>query len=96
MEENISKLYVGNLKFSATNEDLKNTFSDFGNVLNVNIIPNKGFGFVEMSSPEEAGKAKEALNGKELLGRTLKIDYARPPQQRRSNNFGSKKEYSKE
>ena len=92
MDEKISKLYVGNLKFSATNDDLKNTFSDFGTVVNVNIIPNKGFGFVEMGTPEEAEKAKNSLNGKELLGRALKIDYARPPKPRRSNNYGSRRE----
>ncbi len=84
--ENISKLYVGNLKFSATNDELKQAFSEYGIVNNVNIIPNKGFGFIEMASHEEAEKAKTALDGKEFLGRTLKIDYARPPKPRSNDN----------
>ena len=74
-----SKLYVGNLTYSVTNEQLKELFSNYGEVKEVNIIEGRGFGFVEMSSPAEAEKAKEALNGSDFEGRTLKVDEARPP-----------------
>ena len=74
-----SKLYVGNLKYSVTNEQLTEVFSAYGEVKSVNIIEGKGFGFVEMSSPEEAEKAKDALNNTDFDGRPLKIDEARPP-----------------
>ena len=77
-----SKLYVGNLKYSITNDQLKELFSAHGEVKSVNIIEGKGFGFVEMSSPEEAEKAKDALNDTDLDGRPLKIDEARPPRPR--------------
>ena len=77
-----SKLYVGNLKYSVTNDELKELFSSYGEVKSVNIIEGKGFGFVEMSSSEEAEKAKDALNNTEFDGRPLKIDEARPPRPR--------------
>jgi RNA recognition motif-containing protein len=77
-----SKLYVGNLKYSVTNEQLTELFSAYGEVKSVNIIEGKGFGFVEMSSPEEAEKAKDALNNTDFDGRPLKIDEARPPRPR--------------
>ncbi|MBA7525214.1 hypothetical protein ES705_17363 [subsurface metagenome] len=73
-----SKLYVGNLKYSVTNEQLTELFTSYGEVKSMNIIEGKGFGFVEMSSPEEAGKAKDALNDADFEGRPLKIDEARP------------------
>jgi len=72
------KLYVGNLKYSVTNEQLQELFAVYGEVQNVNIIEGKGFGFVEMSSVEEAEKAKDALNNTDFDGRPLKIDEARP------------------
>ncbi|MBU4443585.1 RNA-binding protein [bacterium] len=86
-----SKLYVGNLKYSVTNEQLEELFGEYGEVKNVNIITNKGFGFVEMGSPEEAEKVKEAFDGKEYDGRTLRIDEARPPKPRFSRESGSKR-----
>ncbi|PIU25823.1 MAG: RNA-binding protein [Candidatus Infernicultor aquiphilus] len=76
MQEN--KLYVGNLKYSVTSEQLKELFSSYGEVKSVNIIEGKGFAFIEMASPEEAEKAKDALNDTEFDGRPLKIDEARP------------------
>ena len=82
-----SKLYVGNLSYSTTNEQLKELFSNYGEVKEVNIIEGRGFGFVEMSSSAEAEKAKEALNGSDLEGRTLKIDEARPPRSREGRNY---------
>lgn len=78
-----SKLYVGNLSYSVTSEHLEKLFSNHGEVKQINIIEGRGFGFVEMSSPEEAEKAKEALNGTDLEGRTLKVDEARPPREKR-------------
>ena len=74
-----SKLYVGNLKYSVNNDKLKELFAAYGEVKSVNIIEGKGFGFVEMSSPEEAEKAKDALNNTDFDDRPLKIDEARPP-----------------
>ena len=77
-----NKLYVGNLSYSVTNEQLQELFSNHGEVRQVNIIEGKGFGFVEMSSAEEAEKAKEGLNGTDFEGRTLKVNEARPPKDR--------------
>ncbi len=80
-----SKLYVGNLSYSVTSEELKELFSKHGEVKEVNIIEGKGFGFVEMSKQEEAEKAKEALNDSDFKGRTLRVDEARPPRRREEN-----------
>lgn len=77
-----SKLYVGHLSYSVTNEELGELFSNYGEVREVNIIEGRGFGFVEMSNPSEAEKAKEALDGSDLGGRTLKIEEARPQRPR--------------
>ena len=77
-------IYVGNLSFDATEEDVRSAFEAFGKVDVVNIIKDrdsgrpKGFGFVEMPSGEEARKAIEAMNGKELKGRAMNVNEARP------------------
>ncbi len=84
MQEN--KLYVGNLSYSTTESQLGEFFAQYGEVKSVNIIEGRGFGFVEMSTEEEANKVKEELDGKELAGRVLKIDKARPKKQRRNND----------
>jgi len=76
-----SKLYVGNLRYSTTVEELTELFSKFGEVKSINIIEGRGFGFVEMAQPGEAEKAKEALNGSDFNDRTLRIDEARPPRE---------------
>ncbi len=78
----VSKLYVGNLDYAATEEELRELFSAHGEIKEVNIINGRGFGFVEFSTPEEAEKAKEALDGQDFKGRTIKVDEARPPKQR--------------
>jgi RNA recognition motif-containing protein len=83
-----SKLYVGNLNYAVTNEQLEELFGGYGEVKSVNIIEGKGFGFVELSSSEEAEKAKEALNGSEFEGRTLKVDEARPRRDRTNRRGG--------
>ena len=79
-----SKLYVGNLPYSLTKEDLEKFFAEAGSVESVAIITDKisgrskGFGFVEMSSEEEAKKAIESFDGKELDGRNIVVNEARP------------------
>jgi RNA recognition motif-containing protein len=82
-----SKLYVGNLKYSVTNADLEEVFSEYGKVQSANVIGDKGFAFVEMSSNSEAQKAKDELDGSEYEGRTLRIDEARPQKPRTERNF---------
>ncbi|MBM3251339.1 MAG: RNA-binding protein [Candidatus Omnitrophica bacterium] len=77
-----SKLYVGNLDYGVTKDQLKDLFAAHGEVKSVTIIEGKGFGFVEMSSPQEAEAAKAALDGTDLQGRSLKVDEARPPKPR--------------
>ena len=77
-----SKLYVGNFVYATTDDQLRELFAEYGEVVDVNIIGNKGFGFVEMSSSEEAEAAKEALDGTEVQGRTLRVDEARPKKPR--------------
>jgi RNA recognition motif-containing protein len=81
------KLYVGNLSYSVTNDQLKELFTDYGEVLDASIINGKGFGFVEMASLDEAEKAKEGLNDTEYEGRTIKVDEARPPKPRRDGGY---------
>jgi RNA recognition motif-containing protein len=76
------KLFVGNLKYSVTSEDLEELFSPFGEVIEAKVIEGRGFGFIEMSDPTEAEKAKEDLNGTDFSGRTLNIDEAHPPRSR--------------
>lgn len=74
----VNKLYVGNLTYQTTQEELKELFSSFGTVVSITIIEGKGFGFVEMDSPESAQKAKDALDGSDFDGRTIRVDEARP------------------
>jgi len=83
----VSKLYVGNLSYSVSNEQLEELFGAYGVVKQVNVIEGKGFGFVEMSSTAEAEKAKEALDAYEFKGRTLKVDEARPPKSREKREY---------
>src|SRR5690348_11429156 len=79
-----TKLFVGNLSFDLTENDLQDAFAAHGTVLEANLMMDRttgrprGFGFVTMSSPEEAQKAIGALNGKELGGRALTVNIARP------------------
>lgn len=82
------KLYVGSLPYSVTEDELRNIFAGFGTVESARIIKDKftdqskGFGFVEMSSAEEAQKAIEGINGKQFGGRTLIVNEARPEERR--------------
>ena len=90
-----NKLYVGGLPYSVTEGRLEEIFSEHGSVQSARVISDKftgqsrGFGFVEMASDEEAKKAIEALNGKELDGRTLVVNEARP-QERRQGGGGDR------
>ena len=78
------KIYVGSLSYKATEEDLKKEFEGFGQVESVNIIKDRysgesrGFGFVEMLNKDEAQPAIEGLNGRELKGRKISVNEARP------------------
>ena len=86
------RLYVGNLAFSATSDDLRELFGQYGGVTSADVIKDRetgrsrGFGFVEMSEGGEA--AIEALNGTELQGRTLTVNEAKPREQRRGGGGG--------
>jgi RNA recognition motif-containing protein len=86
------KLYVGNIPFGASEEDLKKLFSEVGEVQSVKIVTNsysgrpRGFGFVEMASQEDAKKAISTLNGKTLMDRALIVNEARP-QKKRGGEF---------
>ncbi len=89
-----TKLYVGNLSFNTSNEDLQELFGQAGTVESVNIVEDRdtgrsrGFGFVEMSSKEEATAAIEQLNGKEIDGRSLTVNEARPREERSGGGGG--------
>ncbi len=103
-----TKLYVGNLSFNTTENDLQDAFSAHGMVTEANLITDRttgqprGFAFVTMASPEEAQKAISALNGSQLDGRPLTVNEARPKEERSSggyrgggeNRSGGRREYS--
>ena len=82
-----SKLYVGNLNYSVSNEDLEELFGSHGEVKSINIIKGKGFGFVEMGDSTQAESAKEALDGTDFKGRTMKVNEAFPPRERQRKDF---------
>ena len=89
-----AKLYVGNLAYSVTEERLQQHFAQHGSVVSARIITDKfsgrskGFGFVEMSSEEEAQRATNALNGTEFEGRSIVVSEARPQQPRSPREGG--------
>jgi len=84
MEVDRMNIYVGNLSFEVTEDDLRSAFEDFGSVDSVKIITDKytgrskGFAFVEMTDNDEAKTAMSELNEKEFMGRTIKVNEARP------------------
>ncbi len=86
------KLYVGNLAFATTSDDLRDAFSEYGEVSSATVITDRetgrsrGFGFVEMEDGAE--QAIEAMNGKDLGGRTLNVNEARPREDRRGGGGG--------
>lgn len=89
-----NKLYVGNLPYSTSEEDLRQLFSEAGNIRSITIPMDKmsnrprGFAFVEMETGEEASKAINLFNGQEMDGRTLNVSEARPPENRSSGGGG--------
>ena len=89
-----TKLYVGNLSFNTMDTEIKNLFSQVGTVVSCDIILDKftsksrGFGFVEMSTQEEATKAIAEFNGKDLDGRALTVNEAKPREERPRGSFG--------
>ena len=88
------KLYVGNLAFQTTTQDLEQLFAQAGSVQSAQIIEDrdtgrsKGFAFVEMSTDDEAAAAIEQFNGKEVAGRALKVNEARPKENRSGGGGG--------
>lgn len=89
-----NKLFVGNLSFETTENDLQDAFAAFGTVTETNLMMDRttnrprGFGFVTMSTPEEAQKAIDGLNGKQLGGRALTVNVARPREERSGGGGG--------
>ena len=96
-----NKLFVGNLSFNTTENDLNDAFAAFGTVTETNLMMDRmtnrprGVGFVTMSSADEAQKAIEALNGKELDGRALTVNVAKPREERApgGGGGGGRREY---
>lgn len=89
-----NKLFVGNLSFNTTENDLQDTFAAHGTVLEANLMMDRmsgrprGFGFVTMSTPEEAQAAISALNGKDIDGRALTVNVAKPREERTGGGGG--------
>ncbi len=89
-----NKLFVGNLSFNMTENDLQDAFAAHGTVIEANLMMDRmtgrarGFGFVTMSNAEEAQKAIDALNGKEVDGRALTVNVARPREERAPGGGG--------
>lgn len=89
----MNNIYVGNLAYSVTEEELTTLFSEYGEVVNINLISDKysgqskGFGFVEMSKQAEAEEAIKALNGCLVKGRNIKVNQARPRNERPPRKF---------
>jgi RNA recognition motif-containing protein len=89
-----NKLYVGNISFNVTENDLHDAFAAHGTVVEANLMVDRmsgrprGFGFVTMSTAEEAQKAIEALNGASLDGRNLTVNIARPKEERSGGGGG--------
>ncbi len=89
-----SKLYVGNMSFKTSEDELRSAFGQFGNVTDVYVAMDKmtgrprGFAFVTMGSPEEAKAATEKMNGTDLGGRQLTVNEARPKEEGAGRSFG--------
>jgi cold-inducible RNA-binding protein len=91
-----TKLFVGNLSFNTTENDLQDAFAAHGTVVEANLMVDRvsgrprGFGFVTMGTPEEAQKAIEAMNGASLDGRNLTVNIARPKEERAPGGGGGR------
>ncbi len=94
-----NKLFVGNLSFNTTENDLHDAFAAFGTVTEANLMTDRmsgrprGFAFVTMGTPEEAQKAIDGLNGKDLGGRALTVNIARPREERPGGGGGGRREF---
>jgi cold-inducible RNA-binding protein len=95
----MKKMYVGNIPYNASEEELKELFSEYGEIESLKIMKDqftdrsKGFGFIEMANEQDAKKAIAALNGKDFKGKSLTVAEARPQQKRqdfkkRSGGYG--------
>ena len=90
----VTNIYVGDLAFGATDDDLRSAFEQFGEVTSVNIIMDRdtgrsrGFAFVEMADGEQAKEAIENLDGTSIAGRNVKVNEARPREDRGGGDFG--------
>ena len=91
-------VYVGNLDYSVTNDELRDLFEQHGTVTDARVIidrikqRSKGFGFVDMATEQEAEDAIEALNGVEHMGRALTVNEARPRNDNRGGDFGGSRD----
>ena len=89
-------IYVGNLSYQSTEDELRDLFAEFGDVVSTKLIvdkftgQSKGFGFVEMSNNSEAQKAMDALNGRDVNGRSITVNQARPRQERSRGGGGGR------
>lgn len=96
-----TKLFVGNLSFNTTENDLQDAFAAHGTVVEANLMMDRatgrprGFAFVTMGSKEEAQNAINALNGANLDGRDLTVNEARPKTENRSGDRGGRREYGR-
>ena len=94
-----NKLFVGNLSFETTENDLQDAFAAHGTVVEANLMTDRttgrprGFGFITMGTPEEAQKAIAALNGSQLGGRALTVNVAKPREERPAGGGGGRREY---
>lgn len=87
-------IYVGNLPYAAQDEDLRNTFKEFGEVVSAEVIidrrtrRSRGYGFVEMANDDDGHDAIEALDGSDFQGRSLRVDESKPKSEKTSYNEG--------
>ena len=94
-----SKLFVGNLSFNTTENDLQDAFAAHGTVVEANLMMDRvsgrsrGFAFVTMSTPDEAQKAIAAMNGSQIDGRALTVNIARPREERPGGGGGGRREF---
>ncbi|MCK5126666.1 MAG: RNA-binding protein [candidate division Zixibacteria bacterium] len=89
--ESGSKLYVGNINYNVTVEQLTKLFEQFGEVTHVNLLEGRGYGFIEFTTQDNAQKAKEELDGKDFEGRNIKIDFAGKKKDNQRPNRGNER-----
>jgi len=94
-----NKLFVGNLSFNTTENDLQDAFAAHGTVLEANLMVDRmtgrarGFAFVTMATPQEAQKAIEGMNGRDMDGRALTVNIARPREERPAGGGGQRRRF---